>query len=96
VLTPQQVQEFYSDRLASGLASTTLNHLHDTLHKALKGAMRLGLLARNVTELVGVPRVLPAEMHPLTGEETHILFDIASGDRLEALYVLAVASGMRQ
>jgi integrase len=95
-LTPQQVQEFYSDRLASGLASTTVNHLHDTLHKALKRAMRLGLLARNVTELVDVPRVDPAEMHPLTREETHILFDVASGDRLEALYVLAVATGMRQ
>jgi hypothetical protein len=43
--------------------------------------MRLGLLARNVTELVDVPRVDPAEMHPLSREETHILFDVASGDR---------------
>src|SRR5690348_4703904 len=64
-LTPQQVQELYSNRLAAGLASTTVNHLHDTLHKALKRAMRLGLVARNVTELVDVPRVSPSEMRPL-------------------------------
>jgi len=40
-LTPQLVQELYSERLSSGLASTTVNHLHDTLHKALERAMRL-------------------------------------------------------
>ncbi len=95
-LTPQQVQEFYSERLGSGLASTTVNHLHDTLHKALKRAMRLGLIARNVSELVDVPRVAPAEMHPLTRDEARVLLDIASGDRLGALYLLALATGMRQ
>ena len=70
-LTPQQVQELYSSRLAAGLASTTVNHLHDTLHKALKRAMRLGLVARNVTELVDVPRVSLSEMRPLSREETY-------------------------
>jgi integrase len=94
------VQELYSDRLAAGLAadlaSTTVNHLHDTLHKALKRAMRLGLVARNVTELVDAPRVRPAEMRPLSREETHRLIETAAGDRLEAPYVLAVATGMRQ
>ena len=68
-LTPQQVQELYSNRLSAGLASTTVNHLHDTLHKALKRAMRLGLVARNVTELVDVPHVRPAEMRPLSRDE---------------------------
>jgi integrase len=95
-LTPQQVQELYANRLAAGLASTTVNHLHDTLHKALKRAMRLGLVARNVTELVDVPRVGPSEMRPLSREETHRLIEAAACDRLEALYVLAIATGMRQ
>jgi integrase len=95
-LTPQQVQELYSNRLAAGLASTTVNHLHDTLHKALKRALRLGLVARNVTELVDVPRVGPSEMRPLTHEEAHRILETAAGDRLEALYVLAIVTGMRQ
>jgi len=95
-LTPQQVQELYASRLSAGLASTMVNHLHDTLHKALKRAMRLGLVARNVTELVDVPRVRPAKMRPLSRDETHRLIETAAGDRLEALYVLAIATGMRQ
>jgi integrase len=90
------VQELYSERLSSGLSSTTVNHLHDTLHKALDRAMRLGLVARNVTELVDVPRVSEAVMHPLSLEESRVLLDVASSTRLEALYVLAIATGMRQ
>ena len=35
-------------------------------------------------------------MRPLTAEQARILFDAAKGDRLEALYVLAVTTGLRQ
>lgn len=95
-LTPQQVQGLYSERLMSGLSGTTVNHMHDTLHKALERALRLGLVVRNVTELVDVPRADPAEIHPLSRAETHVLLDVVRADRLGALYVLAVATGMRQ
>jgi integrase len=35
-------------------------------------------------------------MRPLTAEQARILFDAAKGNRLEALYVLAVTTGLRQ
>jgi integrase len=35
-------------------------------------------------------------MRSLTAEQARILFDAAKGDRLEALYVLAVTTGLRQ
>jgi integrase len=95
-LTPQHVQGLYAHYLSAGLASTTVNHLHATLHKASKRAMRLGLVQRNVTELVDNPRIDTADMHPLTQEEAIVFLDVVTGDRLEALYVLAVATGMRQ
>jgi integrase len=95
-LTPQQVQGLYAHYLSAGLASTTVNHLHATLHEALKRALRLGLVQRNVTELVDISRVDTADMHPLSQEETLVFLDVVTEDRLEALYVLAVATGMRQ
>jgi len=36
------------------------------------------------------------EIRPLTSEQALAVFDAAHGDRLEALYVLAVATGLRQ
>jgi integrase len=78
--------------------SSALYHsiLHDTLHKAMKRAARLGLVVRNVTELVDVPRVRPVEIHPLARQQAQRLLEVAAAHRLEALYVLAVATGMRQ
>ncbi len=35
-------------------------------------------------------------MHPLSTEQTKVLLEAACGDRLEALYVLAVHTGLRQ
>jgi integrase len=56
----------------------------------------LGLVPRNVTDLVDAPGLANIELHPLSAEETRILLDVASGERLEALYVVAVSTGMRQ
>jgi integrase len=97
-LTPQRVQQLYAAKLAEGLSPTTVHHLHETLHKALAAAVRLGLVARNVTELVDVPRMARHEMTPLSREETQRLLAAAAaeGDRLEALWVLAVSTGMRR
>lgn len=55
-LSPLDVQHLYSDRLAYGLSPTTVEMLHNVLHRALKQAIRWGLLTRNVTEAVDVPR----------------------------------------
>jgi len=35
-------------------------------------------------------------MHPLSAAEARKLLEVAQGDRLEALYVLAIHTGMRQ
>lgn len=95
-LTPQHVQALYAAKLTTGLSTTTVRHLHGTLHKALADALRLGLVARNVTEAVTPPRRRSVEMHPLTGEETRAFLEAVRRDRLSALYALAVLTGMRQ
>src|SRR5262249_32686969 len=43
-LTPLNVQQLYADRLKEGLSPTTVELLHCILHRALKQAVRWGLL----------------------------------------------------
>ena len=42
VLSPAHVQALYREKLDSGLSPTTVEHIHTTLHRALKQAMRWG------------------------------------------------------
>jgi len=95
-LSAQQVQALYADRLAVGLSTSSVHHLHATLHKALNDAERLRLVARNVSAVVNVPRMAESEIHPLSQEEARKLLRAARGTRLAALYALALATGMRQ
>jgi len=95
-LTPAHVQSFYRDRLDAGLAPASVNKLHMVLHKALSQAVQWHMVPRNVTEAVKAPRPAPEEMQTLSAAETRNLLAAARDDRLEALYVLAVSTGMRQ
>jgi integrase len=51
---------------------------------------------RNVATLVDAPRVERAEIRPMTPEEARQFLDVMKDDRLEALYSVAIALGLRQ
>jgi integrase len=95
-LSSAHVQGFYQDRLDAGLSASTVHKVHTILHKALARAVAWQMVPRNVTDAVEPPRPAPREMRPLSPAEARKLLDAAQGDRLEALYVLAVTTGMRQ
>ncbi len=95
-LTPAHVQGLYRSRLDSGLSPATVQKIHVVLHKALSQAVKWSLIPRNVTEAASAPRPSPKEMRPLSAEEVRKLLKNARGDSLEALWVLAVHTGMRQ
>jgi integrase len=65
------------------------------LHRALEVALRLGLVQRNVADMVDPPRMAQHDMVTLSPEQARALLATAKGDRLEALYVLALSTGMR-
>jgi integrase len=67
-----------------------------TIRKTLKDAVTLQLLARNVVDAAIPPRQVKSEIEPLTQDEMRSLLDASRGDRLHALYVLAIPTGMRQ
>src|SRR3712207_6393375 len=95
-LTSAHVRGLYRQKLDAGLSPRTVQYVHVTLHKALKQAIADGLIPRNATESVKPPQVRREEMRPLTAEQVKVLFGAAKGDRLEALYILAVTTGLRQ
>ncbi len=95
-LTAQQVQVFYANRLRAGLSSSTVHHIHGMLHRALKDALQLGLVQRNVTEMVRAPRRQSLEMITLSESQAQALLEATREDRFAALYVLALTTGMRQ
>ncbi len=82
----------------AGSSARTVRYIHTTLHKALKQAVMDGLIPRNATEAVKPPQSSREEMHPLTPEQAKLFLRAAheTGDRLEALYVLAIHTGFRQ
>jgi integrase len=94
-LTAQHIQGMYAE-LEKRLSPSTVNALHAMLHKALKDAVRWNVVARNVADSVDAPHRVYYEIKPLGKEQARVLLDAAKGDSLEALWILALTTGMRR
>jgi integrase len=80
---------------ASGSAQT-LRHYRATLRRALADAQREGLVVRNVAALAEPPPMKRKERTVLTAEQARMVIDGTKDDRLHALYVLFLTTGMRE
>lgn len=89
-LTPAHVRGFYREKLDAGLSARSVLHLHRALSKALKQAVGGGLVPRNAAASVKPPQPRREEIQPLSREQVRTFLEAVSGDRLEALYVLAI------
>ncbi len=85
-----------------GLSPTTVRRIHTMLHKAFADAIRWGLLERNpcdradppsTSEVKGLAR---SARHTYTWDELARFLDVASNDRLFAMWHLFVTTGMRR
>jgi integrase len=95
-LSPIHLQRLYKNRQDGGLSATSVRQLHAILHRALSQAARWGYVARNVADLVSPPRVTRLQMQALSPDQSRALLEAAQGERFEALYVLALTTGMRR
>jgi integrase len=95
-LGPQDVQALLNRKVAEGLAPKTVLYIRGVLRTALNRAVRWGLVTRNAAALTDPPRYAPKEVRYLEMDEIRLLLDVIKGDRLEALFVAAIALGMRQ
>ena len=95
-LNPQHVRTMLKEKLDAGLSTRRIQYLHAVLRAALNAALKDQLVARNVAALVKPPRVIEKEVRPLTPDEARRFLDVIKGDRLEALFTIAVSLGLRQ
>ncbi len=95
-LTPQHVQSFYAREEKNGLAPATIIYYHSVLHNALNMAVKWGLINRNVCDVVSPPRKTRYEIQPLNTEQIQKLLSVLSGHKWEALFTLAIVTGLRR
>jgi integrase len=95
-LNAMQLEKLYRQKLDTGLSPRRVRYIHVTIRKTLKDAVRLQLLARNVADAAIPPRQVKSEIEPLTQDQMRTLLEASKADRLHALYVLAITTGMRQ
>ena len=95
-LAPPQITHLLASKRQEGLSPRRVQYIRAVLHKALADAVRQLILDRNPVDAVSSPKVETAERRPLDLEQLQIFLGAVVGDPLEALYVLAVTTGMRQ
>lgn len=95
-LGPAHLTRLYADLLDAGRAAKTIATIHGVLHAALEEAVRWQRVPRNVADVARPPRAerVPAD---LWDRPTLARFLAAlAGQRFEALYLVALGTGMRQ
>lgn len=94
-LSPVQVQGLYAEMERDGASPRVRQLSHAVLRRALKMAVKWGLLVRNVCDAVDPPRVEKREIATFTAEQVQTLLNTTKDHRLHALFVLAIGTGMR-
>lgn len=95
-LSPLDLQRLYADRLAAGLSTTTVHHLHVMLHRALRQALRWGFVDRNVSEMTDAPRRTLPDVMTWDDQQAAAFLAAADATDLAALWRLALLTGMRR
>ena len=94
-LTPQQVQALLRAKEQEGLSPRSVAYIRSVLRIALNRAIKWNVVARNAAALTDPPRQVRVERVPLTPDQAHAFLSAAEGDRLEALYLVTAALGLR-
>lgn len=95
VLRPLHVQQAYGELAAKGLSPKSVGQAHRLLHASLQDAVRLGLIAMNVTDSTSPPRPQHTEMKTLTAQQVLALFQSSRADPMHALWVVLATTGLR-
>lgn len=95
-LTQKHVLEMMNAKRKAGASARNVAYMRAVLRQALNQAMAWDLVSRNVAALVKPPQVATYEARALTSSEATRFLEAAQGDRLEALYAVAVSLGLRQ
>lgn len=95
-LTTPHVNALYRDMLASGASPRLIQYTHAVYRKALHEAEGWDLVRKNVADFARPPKQESPERPVMSREEAGAFLREIRDDRLEALYLLAVTTGLRR
>ncbi len=94
-LQPLDIQKVYGEIQARGLSARIVRHTHSALHNALKQAVKWGILSRNPSDLVELPKVPHKERRVLSPTEAADFLNAADALPHGLIFEVALLSGMR-
>jgi len=101
-LTPPKLKMLYAELLSTGrrdgsaLSPRTVQLTHKILHRALSDAVKWRLIQSNPADAVRAPKGTRREMTVWTVEEASAFLNATAGDRLYALWLVALYVGLRR
>ena len=97
-LVPLQIQELYAELLEGGMAPRGVQAVHNVLSGAIKHALRMEVIGRDVVALVKPPAAKKTEAYTPSVEQVHALLAQAEAEAhwLWPLLHLIVYTGMRR
>ena len=95
-LTPVHIEELYGSLRRDGVSARQCQLIHARLYTAFKRAARLKLIAHNPSVDVDRPTATAKRFSVLTPAQVKTFLAAAETNRLYALYVVAITTGLRQ
>jgi integrase len=95
-LTTGHLQKLYRRKLSEGLSPRSVRYIHVTLSKALHDAAGRDLVRKNVAKFAKPPKDEHSEKPVISVADAVLFLEAIRGDRFEALYLLAVTTGLRR
>jgi integrase len=95
-IRPSDVEALIITKRAAGLAPSTVRTIYTVLRGALDVAVRDGLLRRNPAAAIKRPTVERQDAAYLTADQAQQLLEAIRDDRLEPLFRLMLATGLRR
>lgn len=94
-LMPHDIQSFYNE-LSERVSPKTVKNTHGIFRRALQQAVANRYLNINPADSCILPRVEKREMHPLDDFQIADFLKAIKGHQFEALYTVALFTGMRE
>jgi site-specific recombinase XerD len=95
-IRPEHIQAFYNRLFEDQVGISTIRKIHDALHSSLQQATKTGMISRNPASFVRPPKKPAIDMEILNESQVSQFLIAAQGHPWEALFHLAVISGMHQ
>ncbi len=95
-IQPVHVRGLLDQLAKNGIGARTRQYAYVTIRRALQLALKLEMIQRNPCEAVDTPKAVSREVDPITVEQADELLHHVRGTRWEALFTLALSTGLRQ